>query len=111
MVKLAVLLDPLRILYSLAPLVLVAILVPSGGLEDVEVLEQSLKSFEILVPHQEPPLAPSCPRRPERSRAHHSYDDPSGCLRTIFPRAALALQRDHRGETVDARGFGERSKT
>jgi hypothetical protein len=50
MVKFAVLLDPLRILYSLAPLVLMAIPVPSGGPEDVEVVEQSLKSFEILVP-------------------------------------------------------------
>jgi hypothetical protein len=49
MVKLAVLLDPLRILYSLAPLVLVAIPVPSGGPEDIEVIEQSLKSFEILL--------------------------------------------------------------
>jgi hypothetical protein len=42
MVKLAVLLDPLRILYSLAPLVLVAIPVPSGGLKDVEVVEQRI---------------------------------------------------------------------
>jgi hypothetical protein len=53
MVKLAISLDPSRSMYSLAPLVLVAILAPSGGPEDVEVVEQSLKSFEILVPHQE----------------------------------------------------------
>jgi hypothetical protein len=32
----------LRILYSLAPLFLVAIPVPSGGLEDVEVVEQRI---------------------------------------------------------------------
>jgi hypothetical protein len=42
MVKLAVLLDLLMILYSLAPLVLVAILAPSGGPEDVEVVEQRI---------------------------------------------------------------------
>jgi len=51
-VKLAISLDPLRVLYSLTPLVLMAIPVPYGGLEDVEAVEQSLKSFEILVPHQ-----------------------------------------------------------
>ena len=56
MVKLAISLDPLGSLCSLAPLVLVAITpspVPSAGLEDVGVVEQSLESFEILVPHQE----------------------------------------------------------
>jgi hypothetical protein len=53
MVKLAVSLNPLRSLYSLAPLVLVAIPVPSGGPEDVEVVEQSLKSFQVLVPLSE----------------------------------------------------------
>jgi hypothetical protein len=42
MVKLAIWLDPLRILYSLAPLVLVAILVAPGGPEDVEVVEQRI---------------------------------------------------------------------
>jgi hypothetical protein len=42
MVKLAISLDPLRILYSLAPLVLMAIPVPSGGLEDVEAVEQRI---------------------------------------------------------------------
>jgi hypothetical protein len=42
MVQLAVSLDPLGSLYSLAPLVLMAIPVPSVGLEDVEVVEQRI---------------------------------------------------------------------
>jgi len=59
------------------------------------------------------PLAPSSPYPPERSRPHHSYydHDPSGCLRTIFPRAAIVLQKDVRDDAVDARGFRGRSKT
>jgi hypothetical protein len=32
-------------------------------------------------------------------------------LHTIFLKAALALQKDHRYEMVDARRFGGRSKT
>jgi hypothetical protein len=42
MVKLAISLDPLRVLYSLTPLVLMTIPVPSGGLEEVEVVEQRI---------------------------------------------------------------------
>jgi hypothetical protein len=44
MVMLAISLDPSRSLYSLAPLVLVAILAPSGGPEDVEVVDQRVSS-------------------------------------------------------------------
>ena len=47
-------LDPVGSLYSLAPLVLVAIPAPSGGPEDVEVVEQSLKTFVTL--HNTPAL-------------------------------------------------------
>ena len=57
------------------------------------------------------PQAPSNPPRPERSRPHHLYYEPSGCLRTIFPRATIVLQKGVRDEAVDARGFGGRSKT
>jgi hypothetical protein len=32
-------------------------------------------------------------------------------MRTIFPRAALVLQKDVRIETVEPRGFGSRWKT
>jgi hypothetical protein len=32
-------------------------------------------------------------------------------LRTVFPKAAIVLQKDHHDEAVDARGFGGRSKT
>jgi hypothetical protein len=42
MVKLAISLDPLMSLYSSAPLVLVANPEPSGGPEDVEVVEQRI---------------------------------------------------------------------
>ena len=36
--------------------------------------------------------------------------DLSGCLRTIFPKAAIVLQKDHRDEMVDVKAGG-RSKT
>jgi hypothetical protein len=48
------------------------------------------------------PRAPSGPVRPDRPRPHHSYYDSSGCLRTIVPRAAIVLQKDHHDEIVDA---------
>ncbi len=56
------------------------------------------------------PLAPSNSPRPGRSRPHPSYYDPSGCLRTIFPKVAIVFQKDHRDEMVDARAGG-RSQT
>jgi hypothetical protein len=56
------------------------------------------------------PLAPSNPPRPERSRPHHSFYDPSGCVHTTFPKTVIVLQKDHRHEAVDARRFGGRSK-
>src|SRR5215212_9032062 len=103
MVKLAVSLDPSRSLYSSASTG------PRSHHHYHPVASKMLKwssrasSRSESWPPPGSPQAPSNPVRPERSRPHHSYYDLCGCLRTIFPRAALSLQKDHRYETVEAR--------
>src|SRR5215213_5970822 len=111
MVKLAISLDPSRSLYSSASTGPRSHHQSIRGLEDVELSSTARLVVPSLGSPLGGPLGPSNPVRPERSRPHHSCYDLCGCLHTIFPRAAIVLQKDHRGETVDARGFGGWSKT
>jgi len=49
------------------------------------------------------------PGRDVHDRSSRAFENLTGCLRTIVPRAAIVLQKDHHDEIVDAEA-GSRSK-
>src|SRR5215211_1745751 len=103
LVKLAILLDPLRILVFLGTPR------PRDHHQYHPVASKMLKWSSSASSRSRSwfsppgsPLASSRPVRPERSRPHHSYYDGAQASRGIFSKGPIVLQKDHRGEIVDA---------
>ena len=102
MIKLAIFLEPLRSLYSFTPHPRDHPHYHAGASKMLKwsttagLVDPSLGSLPGS------PVAPSNPRQPERSRPHHSYYDGSQASRGIFSKGPIVLQKDHRGEIVDA---------